>query len=158
MSYIENSLGADERIVAVAKIHWWYGFYAWVILIAAAIVPIYVWANFHNKILRYAALIVLAAGAVQFLTKMAGKWSLEIGVTSQRIVRKSGLLSLHTDEMSLRNIEGIRIQQSLWGRMLGFGTVRVEGSGVDAVEICDIDNPVAFRASIETARSTTERK
>ncbi len=36
--------------------------------------------------------------------------------------------------------------------MLGFGHVRIEGTGVDAVQLPVIADPVAFRAAIETAK------
>jgi hypothetical protein len=50
-------------------------------------------------------------------------------------------------------IEGVRVTQNLWGRMLDYGHLRIEGTGVDAVTIPDIADPVAFRAATETAKS-----
>jgi len=93
-----------------------------------------------------------------FFSRMIAKWTLEIGITSHRIVRKTGFFSLHTDEIALQNIEGVRIGQSLWGRMLGFGDLRIEGTGIDAVVISAIADPLAFRAAIETAKGTSARE
>jgi hypothetical protein len=154
MSYIEKSLGAGEKVIAMARLHWWFMVNAWAVLIVSVVIPVYVWTNFASKIGRYASLVVLAYGVVRFATAWLQKNALEIGVTSHRVVRKSGILSLHTDEIALHNVEGVRISQSLWGRMLGYGTLRVEGTGVDAVEIPAISDPVAFRAAIETAKGT----
>ena len=33
MSYIQNSLGDGEKIVALARFHWWYSTKAWLALI-----------------------------------------------------------------------------------------------------------------------------
>jgi hypothetical protein len=133
MSYIDRSLGANERIVARAEFHWWYSFKAW------------------------AALILLfwcIIGIVIFVRMMIKKRTTEIGVTTTRFVEKTGLATLHTNEIALHNIEGVRVEQSVWGRILGYGHLRIEGTGIDAITIPDIADPIAFRAAIETAKGS----
>jgi uncharacterized membrane protein YdbT with pleckstrin-like domain len=132
MPYIEDSLGQGEKIVAKAKFHWWYKAKAWLALIFLFWCLIGIWI---------------------FFAMMIKKWTTEIGVTSHRFVIKTGLVKLDTNEIALQNIEGVRVSQSLWGRLLGFGRIRIEGTGVDAVEIPDIADPVGFRAALETAKS-----
>jgi len=127
-SYIERSLGQGETLVAKAHFHWWYTFKA--ILLGCTIV-----------------------GLVFAIPMLIRKWTTEIGVTSHRFVEKTGLVALNTSEVALPNIEGVKVVQGVWGRILGYGHLRIEGTGVDAVEIPDIANPVAFRAAIETAKS-----
>ena len=84
---------------------------------------------------------------------MIRKWTTEIAITTHRFVEKTGLFTLHTNEIALPNIEGVKVEQSFWGRIMGYGHIRIEGTGIDAVELPDIQNPVAFRAAIETAKS-----
>ena len=127
MSYIQKSLGAKERIVAEAHFHWSYTLGA--VLLACTIIGL---------------IIAIPMFIRQVMT--------EIAVTSHRLVRKTGLFSLHTDELSLNNIEGVRVDQGFWGRIFGFGQVRIEGTGVDAVQLPTIADPIAFRAAIETAK------
>jgi len=134
MSYIEQSLGQGETLVARAHFHWWYTFKALLALIFLGIFII---------------------GIVIFLSMMLKKWTTEIGVTTHRFVEKTGLVSLKTYEIALPNIEGVKVEQTFWGRLLGYGHLRIEGSGVDFVEIPDIADPIAFRAAIETAKSGT---
>jgi uncharacterized membrane protein YdbT with pleckstrin-like domain len=132
MSYIERSLGEGESLVARAHFHWWYSLKAW------------------------AALIFLGwfiLGIVIFVHMMVRKWTTEIGVTTHRFVEKKGLFNLQTYEITLLNIEGVRVAQTFWGQLLGYGHLRIEGTGVDHVDLPDIANPVAFRAAIETAKS-----
>jgi len=134
MSYIEQSLGANEKVVARARFHWWYSFKAW------------------------AALILLfwcIIGIVIFVQMMIRKRTTEIGVTSSRFVEKTGLFTLKTNEIALHNIEGVRLEQTFWGRVLGYGHLRIEGTGIDAVEMPDIADPVAFRAALESARAAS---
>ena len=137
MSYIENSLGANEKLVARARFHWWYSFKAWLALIL---------------------LFWCVIGILIFFDMMIRKWTTEIGVTTYRFVEKTGLFSLKTNEIALPNIEGIRVTQTLWGRILGYGHLRIEGTGVDAIVIPDIADPVGFRRAIETAKEGTAKK
>ncbi len=137
MSYIENSLGANEKLVARARFHWWYSLKAWLALI-----------------LLFWCLI----GIFVFFDMMTRKWTTEIGVTTSRFVQKTGLFSLTTNEIALPNIEGVRVTQTFWGRILGFGHLRIEGTGVDAIVIPDIADPVGFRRAIETAKEGAAKK
>jgi len=132
MSYIQQSLGANERIVKEASFHWSYTLVA--ILLALTVI-----------------------GLIFAIPMFIRKATTEIAVTSHRLVKKTGWFSLHTEELSLNNIEGVRVDQGFWGRMLGFGHVRIEGTGVDAVQLPVIADPVAFRAAIETAKDELKR-
>jgi uncharacterized membrane protein YdbT with pleckstrin-like domain len=135
MSYIEKSLGQGETIVARAHFHWWYSMKAWLALIFLG------W---------------LVIGIVIFVGMMVKKWTTEIGVTTHRFVEKTGLFTLKTNEVALSNIEGVTLTQSFWGRILGYGHLRIEGTGVDHIDLPSIGDPLAFRAAIETAKSGTQ--
>jgi uncharacterized membrane protein YdbT with pleckstrin-like domain len=131
MSYIEKSLGQGERLVMRAHFHWWYSVQAWLALIFLFWCLIGFWI---------------------FFDMMIRKWTTELAVTTHRFVKKTGLFTITTDEMAIRNIEGVKLTQGFWGQLLGYGHLRIEGTGVDAIELPTIANPVAFRAAIETAK------
>jgi hypothetical protein len=155
MSYIQNSLGEGERVVALARFHWWYTVSSYLALIAPMAILIWVLVTFQGEMrdrLAIGALVLLAIGAAQFLIRMIRKWTTEIGVTSHRFVKKTGLVSLHTEEFALANIEGVRVTQSIWGRLWDYGSLRIEGTGDDSFEIPVIADPVGFRRAIETAK------
>jgi len=130
MSYIEKSLGKGEELVARAQFHWWYTVKA--VLLACTIIGLF-WA----------------------IPMMVRKWTTEIGVTTHRFVEKEGWLHLKTFEVALPNIEGVRVTQSFWGQLWGYGRLEIEGTGVDHVDLPDIADPIRFRAAIETAKSST---
>ena len=163
MSYIDKSLGTGETVIARARFHWLYNLSAWTQLLLPAIVFVVVlsWAgeqpNFlatGNPMTWLVAVVVLwlVLGTIAFLRMMIRKWTTEIGVTSHRFVEKYGALSMRTNEIALPNIEGVKVNQSMMGRMLGYGTLRIEGTGVDAVTTPDIADPVSFVRAIQTAR------
>lgn len=137
MSYIEQSLGQGERLVARAQFHWWYSVKAILALIFLG------W---------------LIIGIVIFALMMIRKFTTEIGVTTHRFVQKQGWLTLKTSEVALPNIEGVSVTQTFWGRLLGYGHLRIEGTGMDHVDLPDIADPIAFRAAIETAKSGVQTR
>ena len=124
------------QAIARAHFHWWYSLKAWLALIFLGIFII---------------------GIVIFVMMMVRKWSTEIAVTTHRFVEKQGLFTLKTFEVALPNIEGVSVMQSFWGRLLGYGHLRIEGTGVDHVDLPDIADPISFRAAIETAKSGAPR-
>ena len=131
-TYIEKSLGQGETLVAKAHFHWSYALKAWLALI-------------------FLGWIII--GIVIFVRMMIRRATTEIGVTTHRFVEKTGWMTLHTNEVALPNIEGVKVEQTFFGRVFGYGHIRIEGTGVDAVDIPNIADPVAFRAAIETAKS-----
>lgn len=162
MSYIEQSLGAGETVIIRARFHWLYVAYAWgsavlplLVLLAlyaeaAAIPPVdssnpYYW----GMILVGIWLILGIANCVKMLVL---KRTTELGVTSHRFVEKYGVLSMRTNEIALPNIEGVKVHQTLLGRVFGYGTVKIEGTGVDSVTTPVIADPVGFVRAIQTAK------
>ena len=67
-------------------------------------------------------------------------------------VEKYGLFTMRTNEIALPNIEGVRVHQSFLGRLFGYGTVKIEGTGVDSVTTPLIADPVGFVRAIQTAK------
>ena len=132
MSYIERSLGAGERVVARAHFHWLYqlGAVLALVILGWVLIGIYI-----------------------FIVMTVKYHTTEIGVTTHRFILKTGLLTLNTQEIALQNIEGVKVHQSVWGRIFGYGNLRIEGTGVDAVYVPKmIDDPIGFRRAIESAK------
>lgn len=67
------------------------------------------------------------------------------------MISKHGIISRKTDEMRLSAIESIVITQGIWGRILGFGEVKVVGRGAGDVVIRWMSNPVNVKKVIEDA-------
>ena len=155
MSYIQRSLGDGEQVVILARFHWLYNLRAWLALVVPvlALIAVFVFANdMVREGLAIFAVALVVVGLVAFFTLMIHKWTTEIGITSHRLVKKTGFISLKTAEVALPNIEGVSVTQTLWGRLFGYGRIRVEGTGDDHIDIPNIDDPVGFRRAIETAK------
>jgi hypothetical protein len=154
MSYIQQSLGDGETIIARAHFHWLYLTAAWLSLLipGALLLAALGQAQAQPDPYTIAAGLLFVLGLIVFLRMMIRKWSVEIGVTSHRFVEKYGLLSMKTNEIALPNIEGVRVNQSILGKLFGYGTVRIEGTGVDSVITPTIADPVGFVRAIQTAK------
>lgn len=130
MSYIEESLSAGEKIESLFKLHWfaWLPMYMWLVLGLVTFGLTWLIALYEFLRLRYT----------------------ELGVTNKRVVLKTGIISRKTEEMKLTSIETVEIDQGVWGRILGFGTVKVTGRGISDVVFKGIDDPMAVKRQIES--------
>jgi uncharacterized membrane protein YdbT with pleckstrin-like domain len=69
-------------------------------------------------------------------------------VTDRRVILNHGLLTRHTLEMNMSKIEMVDVQQSLAGRIWGYGTVVIRGTGADIEPLVDIRSPLRIRNAI----------
>ena len=74
--------------------------------------------------------------------------SVEMAITSNRVIFKEGVLSTHNEELQLNAIETVEIIQGLLGRILGYGTVKITGKGNSLVLFSNIDDPIYVKKHI----------
>jgi uncharacterized membrane protein YdbT with pleckstrin-like domain len=74
----------------------------------------------------------------------------EQGMTNKRVIIKKGIVSRKTEEMKLRSIETVEIDQGVLGRMLGFGNVKITGRGISTCTFNGIDDPMSVKRQIES--------
>src|SRR6185295_124406 len=166
-SYIDQSLGAGETVITRARFHWLYSVYAWGSLLLPLVVLLGLYIHAGNKAhdaanpLSWALFLVavwLIMGLITLIKMLLRRWTTEIGITSHRFVEKYGLFTMRTNEIALPNIEGVRVHQSFLGRLFGYGTVKIEGTGVDSVTTPHIADPVGFVRAIQTAKDHVARR
>lgn len=155
MSTIENSLGEGERVIATAKIHWWHTALSYVALLVPLFILIGVFHFLRDEArdaVEWETIILVVMGASVFVYRTLLKATTEISVTSRRFVKKGGLFSRQPTELPLGEIGGVKVRQSAWGRHFGFGSLRIEGEGRDALEIPNIADPAGFSHAIALAK------
>jgi uncharacterized membrane protein YdbT with pleckstrin-like domain len=76
---------------------------------------------------------------------MLARYSDEFAITNHRIIVKIGLISRRTLEMNLNKVETVNVDQSILGRMLGYGTIRIVGTGGTNEVFENISHPIEFR-------------
>jgi len=79
--------------------------------------------------------------------------SSEFAITNKRVVIKIGFINRKTLEMVLTKVETIRVDQSILGRVLNFGTIVVTGTGGTNEPFTSIANPLEFRRQVQARTS-----
>ncbi len=73
----------------------------------------------------------------------------EFVITNKRIIIKTGFISRQTLEMNLSKIESVNVNQETWGRILGYGTITIIGTGGTKESFPDISKPLLFRRKFQ---------
>ena len=68
-------------------------------------------------------------------------------VTTNRLIFKRGIINRNSHELLLKKCEGVTVDQSIWGRILGYGTVIVT-TGEVANSYKYISHPMRFTTKI----------
>ena len=72
-------------------------------------------------------------------------------MTDRRVVYKTGLIRRHTIEMNMDKVESVNVDQSILGRIFGYGTVDIRGTGGGLEPLRNIRDPLAFRNHVTAA-------
>jgi uncharacterized membrane protein YdbT with pleckstrin-like domain len=139
MSYIEENLLNGEKVLHKGRVHWW----AWGKGLAIVLTGFLVGAQgepmpFWGGMIGLFGLVLLVRGLVTV-------WTTELAVTDKRVIAKFGLISRETIELVHQKVEGLSVSQSILGRLLGFGTITVNGTGSGKTPVPHITQPLVFR-------------
>jgi uncharacterized membrane protein YdbT with pleckstrin-like domain len=146
MSYIEDNLVPGEEILYRAKLS-----------IYALITPIVMLAILLYLATRIDTLVVfiVVVFSLYFLLRIFLVFkTTEFALTNRRIIAKKGILHRHSIEIVLNKVESITVNQPLDGRIWGYGTVIVTGSGGTQESFRMIDHPMELRKMVNTRLAT----
>ena len=87
-------------------------------------------------------------GIPWLLSVFISRATTEMAYTNKRIILKTGIISRDTDEIRIDRIESVDIKQSIFGRMLGFGTIYVTGTGAKIIVLDAVANVIEIRKAI----------
>lgn len=133
-SYVEGALVKDERILQLGHISLWSLWH----IIAAGVVLLPVFGL---------GLIFLAIAYVRYK-------SVELAVTTKRVIVKHGFIRRQTIEMNLSKVESIQVEQGVLGRLFDFGTLIVSGTGASHAPLTGIAEPMGFRKAFIEAQDS----
>lgn len=142
MGYVDRNLMSGEQIVYKGQIHW-FVFVPGAVLVIAAIVLAAAFRG--SEVGPFAGGLALLMGLFSLVKAFILKVSTELAVTSKRVIAKTGLISRNTVELNHNKVESFNIEQSILGRLFGFGTVIVNGTGGGKTPIPSIEAPLDFR-------------
>ena len=158
MTYVEKNLIAGEAVLYETRLHWivlsW-----WVVIgllfslpgLALVIRALATLGDQHSAsgLMAAGGFLLLLAGAALIGFGLLTRNATEMAVTNKRVVIKTGLVTRKTVELLLSKIESIGVNESLWGRILGYGTVVVRGTGGTPEPFDRVAHPLEFKRQVQ---------
>jgi uncharacterized membrane protein YdbT with pleckstrin-like domain len=151
MKYVEQVLQPGETVTYATSLHWLV--YLRAILLMTLAILCLIAAKAVVEPVEAVALHIIAA-LLGFLALVSGldavirRSTTELAVTDRRVIYKTGIFQRHSMEMNRSKVETVGVDQSILGRILGYGTVVVRGTGGSFEPIRFIGDPLGFRSHI----------
>lgn len=142
VSYIDENLLPDEHVVYRARLHT-------IIFARAALVLIAGGVLLFFPALTQARTVVLLIGALMLVPPFVAYRTTELGVTTRRVIVKTGFIKRRTIELLLRQVEAISVDQSLFGRLFGYGSITLTGTGGVREVFHQVREPLELRRRIQ---------
>jgi len=137
-SYIESVLSSGEEVVYKAKVSFW------------SMLPLF--------ILGLLLLGCMGIGVFFWIAAIMRYATTELAITNKKIIAKFGFIRRYTVELLLHKAEGVQVSQSVFGRMLNYGSILVSGGGSIQTPIPGIVDPIAFKRKFFEIQEQAEKK
>lgn len=153
MAYIDSTLMPGEHVVKRTQLHWIvFAPCAVAMFPASAFLTLAMMAPPTDEarvpLLGAGVLTVLIALFIAISAFIKFKTS-EFAVTNKRVIIKVGFIARNSLEVLLTKAESIQVDQSVTGRMLGYGSIVVTGTGGSRDPYHQIDSPLEFRRAVQ---------
>jgi uncharacterized membrane protein YdbT with pleckstrin-like domain len=146
MGFVESNLMPNEKILYRARFHWMIFFWPAVFLFCTLS------GYTSSKDAGNAFLILtILTGVHSFIVYSTS----EFAVTNKRVLAKFGAIRRTSMDILLPKVESVLANQGLLGRMFGYGTIVVRGSGGTANPFPKISNPMELRNQVHLAISNS---
>jgi uncharacterized membrane protein YdbT with pleckstrin-like domain len=159
MSYVESNLVPGETVIYQTRLHW-------IVMLSQIILGCLLLALPGSLLLYYAfshteleinsvhlmqagGVALLVCGLITIVVGSVKRNATEMAVTNRRVVIKTGLAGRKTIEMLLNKVESIEVSETTFGRMLGYGTIVIIGTGGTSEPFHDIAHPLEFRNQVQ---------
>jgi uncharacterized membrane protein YdbT with pleckstrin-like domain len=131
--YVDHAISGNETVVTNAKLHW-----------AMFIAPAF-WLALGFVTFGLTLLI----GIPMLISRILTYYGTELALTSKRVIAKTGVIRRDVVDVSLTKVEGITYQQGIIGRLFGYGSVFVRGTGLGHVPVKFISYPEMFKSDVD---------
>jgi hypothetical protein len=159
-SYISKIIQPMERVRFIGRLHW--------IIYGEAVVSLFLsigcfWLNSNTTDVPDLPLpvgvlvgtLLLGLSVLLFFKAWFDRWVTEVAVTNRRVIYKRGFIRRRTSEMNMDKIETVEVAQSILGRLFGYGSVHILGTGRGIERLDRIADPAGAQ---EACRSDSARQ
>ncbi len=124
-SYVESVISSGENVIYQARVSFW------------SMLPYFV--------VGLLLLPLYGLGLLFWLAAVIRYKCTELAITNKKIIAKFGFIHRATIELLLPKVESIQVKQSLFGRILNYGSIIVSGAGNPQAPVPGISDPIQFR-------------
>ena len=153
-SYLESLMGENERILMETHQHWFVLFnkiFLEIILIVLIIAASLLAAAYYPIAVAGLALVLVPlAGMLKDIMVWRNKAYL---VTNRRVIQIAGVLNKDVVDSSLEKVNDVKMSQSFFGRLFGYGDVEILTASELGVNLFhQIADPVEFKTEMLNAK------
>ena len=151
LAYYEKVLQKGESVQMFGRLHWIVYAMGFSLLGLAALLLIILSYGVDQGaagLLAAAVVVAILTAAGSLFSAWIRRFSTEMVVTNRRVIYKTGLIRRRTVEMNISKIETVDVAQGIFGRIVGFGTVIIRGTGTTFEPLRKVANPLAFRNAV----------
>ncbi len=157
MSYVEDNLMPNEKVIFSAKI-------SPVVFMSPAIAYIFLLIIFYISIqilsnkdqisgiigsfFCFLSIIFLIPTLILILEAIITMRTSEFVVTNKRVIAKTGFIRRNITEILLTKVESVEVDQNIFGRICGFGTIKITGTGGTHQRVRAIVDPLKIRKKV----------
>ena len=137
MVFPRRLLFEGEEVVVELRPHWVFLGWPLVATLAAVAFAVSIIASFPKAPIGvvYVLVVVVLVPGLWLAGRMARWWSMEVVITTNRIVERWGVLSRRSDEIRLEAVNQLSYHQNLFDRLLRVGNVYIEVPGRTGVVV-----------------------
>jgi len=158
MSYVEKNLMPGETVVYRTRLHWIVIFWPIVLSIIFGVAGLVLLARTlagprddsgDRTAMLAGGAILLVVAIISLVVALLKRNATEMAVTDRRVIVKIGVAARRTFEILLSKVESIGVEETFVGRMLGYGTVVVRGTGGTPEPFDTVAHPLEFRKQVQ---------
>ncbi len=155
MSFVERHLAEGEKILLSGKVCKWIYMPMVVVFVLVGLVgfggylkigiPSSWWQTFERIEFAVGGIIFFLIGVYNYFKYTC----VEMVVTDKRVVYKSGIFASTTNELRLEKIEGVSVNRSFTGAMIGYGDILFSGVGAATVVFPNVADPMTIKTAVD---------
>lgn len=172
MSYIRKIVSDDEKLIRIVRLHWIYlaqGFFWMVMLVALGIalnlLAFKLAVNFDQKVEAagtplmvlslgdYALYFFGGVGVMVFLIYLFKYFGSEVGLTTRRIIYKTGLIFIKMTQVDIEEIHSEKLNLGLLGALFGYGELALDCRFMGDVSLPAIGHAEDFLKDLHERRA-----
>lgn len=164
-TYLENLLGENEKILLSTRQHWF--ILASMIFFEVSVILLVFTGTIVGVFSapEYGSWIGLAGGILLLIPIISMAHDILVWshhqyiVTNWRVIQISGIFNKSIIDSSLEKVNDVKMVQSFFGRMFGYGDVEIlTASELGVNQFKRIEDPVHFKTAMLNAKEALERR